>query len=240
MHPKEWMTIPVLPCLSLDETLAFWQTLGYQVTYHQKSPYPYGVVEQGGYALHFRRVKGLNPAQSNSGCLVMVTDVERVHQDFSQRLRAQLGKVSSTGLPRLSRMRPGQSRFTVTDPAGNYVIFINLGEQDTKTYQEADHPNLSPLQKAIAVAVRLRDFKNDDPAAAKTLDVALRRAHDESRVDTAQALLMRAELALQLGDLEREHTCQAELRTLRLNPDEKYLLQHKPDLAPLLAKYLPE
>lgn len=50
-------------------TLFFWEALGFTVTYRQDSPYQYGVFERGGYELHFGRVKGMDPANSHSGCL---------------------------------------------------------------------------------------------------------------------------------------------------------------------------
>jgi hypothetical protein len=41
-------TIPLFPCGSLDETLAFYHALGFEVTYKLKEPYPYRTVRLGG------------------------------------------------------------------------------------------------------------------------------------------------------------------------------------------------
>jgi len=166
-------TIPMLPCAALDETLDFWQALGFRVTYRQKAPNPYAVVEYADYALHFFGLTQLAPEANYSGCLVLVAEVEELHRTFAERLRTALGKVPGRGFPRISRMRPGQTRFTLTDVAGNSVIFIKHGDEDAKAAEAYTEPGQTPLAKALRVAERLRDFKGDDAAAAKVLDNAL-------------------------------------------------------------------
>lgn len=227
MQLKEWTTVPMLPCVSLDETIAFWQILGYTTTYHQKSPYPYGVVERGGHQLHFYRLKTLKPTETYQGCLILVRNAETVHLEFCESLRRHTGKVPNAGLPRMSGMKPGQTRFTVTDPSGNAVIFVSLGEKDQDTYAQADKPGLTPLQKSIAVAIRFRDYKNDEEAAAKTLDAGLKRKGVEQNIDTAEALLMRAELARELQQPAREKECYEALKAFHLTAEEINLLRKK-------------
>ncbi|WP_437638658.1 hypothetical protein [Sorangium sp. So ce854] len=214
MHSREWLTIPVLPCVSIGETLSFWEALGFTVTYRQDRPYQYGVVERGGHELHFGRVKGVDPANCHSGCLIMVTDAQRTHQAFSRSLRELLGRAPTSGLPRISRVRPGQTRFTVTDPSGNSVIFIQLGEDDGSAYDRADDPTLTPLQRAVARALRLRDFKEDDAAAARALDAALERIDGERGASAAEALRLRAELARAMNEPARERACLARIDEL--------------------------
>lgn len=209
-------TIPALPCVALDESLAFWESLGYEITYRQKAPNPYGVIRYDDYELHFFGLKGLNPDDNFTTCLVIVPEVETLHETFAGRLKAALGRVPGRGLPRISRMQPGQTRFTLTDVAGNSVIFIKRGEEDEAAAEEYKQAGLTPLQRALAVAARLRDFKNDDAAAAKTLDQALVR-HEEASPDFARALAARIELAeaLDEGELARELS----ERLQRLNND---------------------
>jgi hypothetical protein len=38
---------PLFPCVSLDETLAFYRALGFEVTHEQSDPYVYGAVRRG-------------------------------------------------------------------------------------------------------------------------------------------------------------------------------------------------
>lgn len=227
MYSKEWATVPVLPCVELEETLAFWELLGFTTTYRQLRPYQYGVVARGEYGLHFARVKGVGPSNNYSGCLIMVTDAEKVHEDFTRALKKRYGKIPNAGTPRISRMKPGQTRFTLTDVAGNSIIFISYGEKDQETYSKADEATLTPLQKSIATAVRFNDFKNDEQAAAKTLDAALKRDGKESKLDIAEALLMRLDLARILKESKREKECRTGLMSLMITVEELTVLKQK-------------
>ncbi len=190
MEQKDWTTVPVLPCKAIGETLAFWENLGFTITYRQDRPYQYGVVERNGHQLHFVRVKGAEAGYT--GCLMMVQDVEQAHADFCNALKTQWGRVPNKGIPRISRMRPGQSRFTITDVSENSVIVIQIGEKDQVEYEDADPATLTPLQKAISLALRLRDFKEDYPAALKVLDTAIAKMDDkETEYDRARAAAIR-------------------------------------------------
>lgn len=198
MEQKDWTTVPVLPCKAIGETLAFWENLGFTITYRQDRPYQYGVVERNGHQLHFVRVKGADAGYT--GCLMMVQNVEQAHADFCNALKAQLGRVPNKGIPRISRMRPGQSRFTITDVSENSVIVIQIGEKDQVEYEDADPATLTPLQKAISLALRLRDFKEDFPAALKVLDMAIGKMDDgESGYDRARAAEIRQSVADLIG-----------------------------------------
>lgn len=222
---KEWITTPILPCTSIEATLAFWEVLGYRTTYKLTRPYQYGILERGGYELHFARVKGMNAGYS--GCLVMVADARAVYLEFTEKLKASLGRVPNTGTPRISRMKPDATRFTLTDVAGNSIIFVSFGEKDEEVWQHADNKNQSPLQKSIAVATRFRDYKNDDMAAAKTLDVALARPGNESDTDIAEALLIRIELAGSLNELDRAAACRSQLEAIPLSKEEGNALRNQ-------------
>jgi catechol 2,3-dioxygenase-like lactoylglutathione lyase family enzyme len=213
--------IPVLPCISLAETLDFYRALGFAVTYEQTTPYVYGAVCRGGANLHFYGGhKKLDPAKTFSSCLVMVDEVSGPHRAFIDGLRRAYGRVPTAGFPRITRLRPGQSRFGVFDPAGNSIIFIARDEPDM-TYD--DEPvERSRLAQALDTAVWLRDLKGfDDVAAAKVLDVALARDADGSPLERARVLAARAELAVALGDAERARTMRSELAQISLTAEER-------------------
>ena len=112
-------------------------------------------------------------------------------------------------------MRPGQSRFTITDVSENAVIVIQIGEKDEVEYEDVDQDTLTPLQKAISLALRLRDFKEDHPASAKVLDNALAKAGEyETAAEKAKAIIIRQELARVLEDHAKEAACQTMLAEL--------------------------
>ncbi|MFP2906278.1 hypothetical protein ACLESD_14670 [Pyxidicoccus sp. 3LFB2] len=216
-------TIPLLPCVSLDETLEFYEALGFERTYRQTAPNPYGVVRRGGFELHFFGLKGLEPAKAYSTCLVVMPEVEPLHATFAESLRRTLGKLPVSGIPRLTRMRPGQSRFTLVDLSGNSIIFVRRNHpREDEPYEP---PAGSRMAKALATAARLRDFKTDDAAAAKVLDVALARDEPCAPVERARALAARTELAVALGDAKRARALRAELQQLPLSAAERAQLQ---------------
>jgi hypothetical protein len=198
----------------MDETLTFWQTLGFKVTYRQKAPNAYGVIEKDGFALHFFGLKELAPDSNFSTCLVIVPEVEIMHGEFVAALRESLGRFPAKGFPRLSRMKPGQSRFTLTDVSGNSVIFIKRGGVDEHAAEAHKMSGQTPLQKAVRLADRLRDFKTDDAMAAKVLDDALARNLDASAGDRKTALAARLELAKADDDTERVGELEQELKRL--------------------------
>ncbi|MCY0996015.1 VOC family protein [Myxococcus sp. MISCRS1] len=216
-------SIPALPCVELESTLAFYGLLGFDVTYQQRTPNPYAAARRGGAHLHFFGLKGLDPATAFSTCLIIVDEVERLHEHFASALREQYGKLPLRGVPRITRMRTGQSRFTIVDPSGNSVIFIRRDEPSGHG-DDGQEPQ-SALAKALKTARRLRDFKNDDASAAKVLDVALKKPDGGTGVERARACLARAELAVVLDDAPRAKSLLRELDSLTLSKPERGSLQ---------------
>jgi hypothetical protein len=218
----EATTIPVLPSISLPETLAFYRSLGFEVTHEQTKPYVYAATRRGDINLHFMGIKGLNPDEAFSTCLVLVPEVERLHQTFADALRQAYGKVPLTGRPRISRMKPGQSRFTVVDVAGNSLIFIKQGASEDDNEGASEPHSSSSLGKALRTAARLRDFKNDDAAAAKVLDLALSRgAASADPVERVRALAARLEIAVVIGEQERAEALRAEIKGAALTEEQR-------------------
>jgi hypothetical protein len=232
------MMIPVLPCISLSETLDFYRTLGFEVTYQQTTPYVYAALRRGELNLHFVGIKGLDPAKAYSTCLAMVPEIEHLHQTFADGLRQAYGKLPVSGHPRISRMKKGQSRFTVVDVAGNSVVFIRNDAPDDYDESVSEPVGNSRLGKALRMAARLRDFKNDDAGAAKVLDVALAKGDPTAPLDRARALAARAELAVALGDAARAQALRAELQGLPLTDEERERFQHELTAADRLEKSL--
>jgi hypothetical protein len=230
--------IPALPCGSLAATLPFYQTLGFEVTYQQKSPNPYAVVCRGGIELHFFGLKGLQPEEAFSTCIVLVPDVERLHQTFAAALRQAYRKLPVAGFPRITRMKPGQTRFTVVDPAGNSVIYIRRDAHSPRGERKSGGQSQSGLAKAIETAATLRDSSGDDAKAAKVLDVALARYDPAPAVDRARALAARAELAVALGDWPRARALRDELQQVPLAEEDRQRLGFELNAADELERWL--
>src|SRR5262249_6874087 len=94
------------------------------------------------------------------------------------------------------------------------------------------------LEKAIETAERLRDFKTDDAAAAKVLDVGLAKFPDAKPVDRARALAARAEIALAMGERSRAQAIAAELSQLKLSAAERKRLKTELESATKLEQWL--
>ncbi|MFD8245738.1 glyoxalase [Nocardia sp. NPDC059691] len=213
--------VPQLWTGDLTDTLDFYRTLGYTVTHEQTRPYVYGAVEDHGCALHFVPApKDSDIPAERAGCLVMVDDVASRHRAFSAALRSRYGKIPAKGLPRITRFRPGQSRFTVIDPAGNQVIYIQRDEPPKVEY--GGSKELDGLSRVLDNARILRDFKTDDKAAFRVLEVGLGRFRSEApRLDVARALAALAELAVATGDPGGADGFRAELRAMELSAEER-------------------
>lgn len=228
MKDREWMTIPILKYVAIDATLIFWETLGFKITYRQDRPYKYGVIQLEGCQLHFYHNKSVDISTPDNSCLIIVNDIENVYRKFSNSLKGKLGRVPSSGLPRISRMKPMGTRFTITDPSGNAVIFIQHGGKDESDYESADQKDLTEFGKSIALAVRLRDFKEDYPAAGRTLDNALKKPGIEDEIDhLAEALIIRAELARILNDHNKEAQCYELVAGLEISTNKILELKSK-------------
>ncbi|GAB3257037.1 VOC family protein [Kineosporia babensis] len=214
--------VPLLPCVDADTTLAFWESLGFAVTYRQRKPYLYLAFRWSGIDLHYgTAAAGVRPAEENSGgCLVMVDDVAAYHAAFAAAMRAAHGRLLAKGLPRMTRFRPGASRFTIMDPNGNSIIVIGRDEPLELEYGGAK--DLTGLARAIDNARILREFKNDDLAAARALQSGLKRHSQGASVgEIAVALAGLIEVCTALGKTDAVAEHGTRLRGLELSEAER-------------------
>lgn len=231
--------VPVMRAGELSETLDFYETLGYEVTSAQTRPYSYGAVRRPGYDLHFFAPPGGYPDQGeNVGCLVMVGEVEELHAGFSSALRAKYGRVPARGIPRITRMRPGQTRFTVVDPAGNSITYIRVDEPEMEYGGSAE---LTGLAKVIDNARILRFSKNDDAAARRALEAGLHRfGATASALERGHALADLVELAVAEDDPARADELRSRIAELTLSAGERAEIAEHLRIATDLAEWLTE
>ncbi len=81
----EEMTVPLLPCRSIDDIADFYRALGFQTTYRQQRPNPYVAIQREDLHLHFFGIADFVPADSYGTCLVVVPDVGELHRAFAAR-----------------------------------------------------------------------------------------------------------------------------------------------------------
>jgi len=208
-------TIPILPCRSIDDILAFYRALGFAVTYQQERPNTFAIVVRGGIELQFFVLKALEPAANYSTCYVLVSDVDGLYEAFRAGLREATGRVPSRGFPRigpLGDMAYGVRQFVVVDPGGNYIrIGQPIEAKPTPGTEDAGR-----LERSLTAAILLADSKFDDDAAAKVLDSALDADPSAPDVIRVRALILRAEVAHRLGDADRARVWLGEARAIDL------------------------
>ncbi len=193
--------IPILPSRSIDDQIDFYEALGFEVTYRQKSPNVFAAVQRGAIELQFFTLNGYEPANSYSTCYVMVSNVDEVYADFRAGLKQALGRIPSRGIPRIGAigdMSYGVRQFLLTDPGGN---IIRIGQPLEQTDAAATTP-LPRLERALEAARLLLYSKGDAQTTAQVNDDALAATPDASEVLRVQAHILRADAANELGDDE--------------------------------------
>jgi len=218
-------TVPTLPCADAEETLAFYRALGFETTWEQTRPYVYLALRFSGFDLHFvKPPAAFDPEREDGGtCLVMVDAVAPYHAAFTAAMRGAYGKVLARGRPRITRYRPGASRFTLVDPSGNSIIFIQRDEPAELEY--GGSKELEGLARALDNARILRDFKNDDRAALRAITSGLRRHGDDApALERARAYTALIELATALEDPEQAERWSAALADVELTEDQRQQL----------------
>jgi hypothetical protein len=219
-------TVPMLPCVCPEDTLQFYRALGFAVTYEQTKPYLYLIVEWSGFALHFgKQPKGIDPDREDAGgCVVFVDAVAPYHAALTQAMRRAYGKVLASGRPRITRYRPGASRFTLFDPSGNSIVFVQRDEPLELEY--GGSKELEGIAKALDNARIYREFKNDDLAASRTIKSALRKhGPTASAVDRALAIATLVELAIAMDEPDEVASRLAELDAVELTATDRALIE---------------
>ncbi|MBO4206076.1 VOC family protein [Micromonospora echinofusca] len=213
------VTVPLLPCLSIDDMVDFYEVLGFRTTYRQRRPNPYVALQRADLHLHFFEIAGFVPEHSYGSCLVLTEDIEGLHRAFADGMRAAYGKVLVSGTPRMTRPRArknvgGVGGFSVVDPGGNWIRVVH----------RTAGPEPAPagrLAKALADAVVQADSRGDVRQAVRILDTALARSHaGDDPVAQVEVLVYRAELAMVLHDRETAADMLARAERVVLTADE--------------------
>src|SRR5688572_25039927 len=217
-------TYSCLPCRDIDESIAFYESLGFKRTYRQVRPNPYAVVALEDIQIHLFGMEGFNPEDSYATVIVVVPDPDSLYHDFAAGLRKTYGKLPVAGIPRILRPRKkyGTVRgFSVVDPGGNWLRIYKLGESE----QEDSAEKAEGLAQIIYVAARLGDAHGDEGLALKTLESGLTRFGDAAgAMELARAYLYRAELAVRTKDHELAQLSLTAAKSLALTDDEKAAL----------------
>ena len=219
------ITVPLLPCRSIDEIVEFYSVLGFSRTYYQVQPNPYVALKRGDIQLHFFGIADFKPDDSYGSCLVIVPDTGELYRAFASGVRAAYGKLLVSGIPRMTRPRKRKnadnfSGFTVIDPGGNWirVMASTAGRSDAEATS-------SRLSRMLQNAVVMGDSHGYDARAAQILDDAIERNRDTApATDLVEALAYRAELALRETDSASAVDAITRARKVTLSDAERDML----------------
>ena len=214
---------PILPCKELDESISFYESLGFKRTYRQLRPNPYATVALEDMQIHLFGMDGFNPADSYGSVIIAVPDPNSLYLDFASKLRQRYGKLPVSGIPRITRPRKKYgtvSGFSLIDPGGNWLRIYKLGD----TEQDDSAKETEGLIGFLNVAARLGDAHGDEAAALKTLSNGIKRFPQAPAVERAKAYLYQAELAVRLNAPELARSSLHEARSLQLTQAESTLL----------------
>ena len=70
------VTVPLLPCASIDDIETFYGVLGFRTTYKQRKPNACVGVQREDLHLQFFEIAVFDPEQSYGSCLVITADIE--------------------------------------------------------------------------------------------------------------------------------------------------------------------
>ena len=219
-------TYPILPCRELDESIAFYETLGFKRTYRQVRPNSHAVVALEDIHIHLFGMEGFDPANSYGSVIVVVPDPDSLYHDFAAGLRKAYGKLPVAGIPRITRPRKkyGTVRgFSVVDPGGNWLRIYKLGDAE----QEDSAEKAEGLAQIIYVAARLGDAHGDEAQALKTLESGLARFPEAPALERAKAYLYRAELAIRTRDYARAQSSLTMAKSIDLTNEERAVLEEE-------------
>jgi catechol 2,3-dioxygenase-like lactoylglutathione lyase family enzyme len=212
--------IPMLPCRDLDESVGFYECLGFRPTYRQQRPNPYAVVVRDDMEIHLFGLDGFDPASSYGSVALVVPDAERLYNDFAVGLRQRFGRLPAAGIPRILRPRRRHDTirgFSVVDPGGNWLRVYQQGEAGVRARQD----RTTGLTRILENAARLADARGDDRAALALLSRGLDRFPEASPLERARALLYRADLAVRIGELGTAQASLADAEAIDLPADER-------------------
>ncbi len=216
--------VPILPCKSLDELLTFYRQLGFEVTYCQKSPNPYAVVERDWIRLDFYGIKHHDPKKCYHTCYILTEEADELYEQFSNALRKQNGKLPTRGLPRISEIRDkssGVREFMFSDIAGNC---IRIGRKID--HKEEDYPTeIMAANKRLSLVLDFAYRYEDEPGELEKVSVSLDKAIERDKgfpcINLYKAMTLRADIALQQENIPLAKQLLNEVKTSLLINDNK-------------------
>jgi catechol 2,3-dioxygenase-like lactoylglutathione lyase family enzyme len=111
--------VPVMPSRDLEESLAFYEALGFQNRGAPPEQWDYLIVGRGGVELHFYAEPTVDPLTTASGCYVFVADAQALYDEWAPLVVADPVTGSRLVAPMDTDYR--MREFAVVDRSGNLL-----------------------------------------------------------------------------------------------------------------------
>lgn len=227
--------IPILPCQSIKDQIAFYEQLGFTLIKQLNPHGPYAVMRYGTIEMHFYGSKKTAPHENANMCFILVDDVEYIYEAFTSTYKQAAGKIPRSGIPRISKLKDlaEDRRFIVTDAGGNtlYIGTPNHRLNESDFYRSLENKEYA---KNFEVLYDLTYSKEDCQTAYKMLVKFFPEdllSIEGSPEDLAKILLTALDIYLQ-----RDQTVHEKINAKLLELFQKHDLQ-SPDWSKLHHKY---
>mgnify|MGYP000923873694 CR=1 FL=1 len=202
--------IPLLPSISINDTKEFYQAIGSEITYQQKTPNNYIGLKLKNIEIHFFAMKQIKPEANFSTCYLIVDDIDNFYNRCRDGLKKLYNKIPIKRFPRINQIKDmptyGVRQFIIVDPSGNY---IRIGQPITKTDSLLFEENGkkpkggTKLSKAYELADRLANGKEDLQASIKVIDKIFSAEANSNEIENYFGLItLRLDIAHRLDDME--------------------------------------
>lgn len=105
-------SIPILPAVNLDESVTYFQRLGFTVGYDDGN---YAILRRDGAEVHLFAHRELDPLTNDAGCYFRVAGIEELFTTFREAGARIIGPLET---------KPWcQREFTLIDPSHNLLRF---------------------------------------------------------------------------------------------------------------------
>ena len=187
--------IPIMPCSNIKEQVNFYEKLGFKVKGIFTSPGSYLILEYNSIELHFYGNKATIPNENPTMCYIQVTDIEEIYTAFTSSLKANLGKIPRSGIPRISKIRDlkGDRRFTLVDEGGNtFYVGMAVEEGESQFLRNLENEELA---NDFTILYDLVYSKEDYVVSRNMLQKMHGTKHILTGLDKAKLLLVELEIA---------------------------------------------
>jgi len=111
--------VPILPSRDLNETLAFYEALGFENRGAPPDEWDYLIIGRGDIWLHFSLVPDVDPLSTASSCYLYVDDTDALYTAWSQAVVPDAANGSRIEPPVTTDY--GMREFALVDRSGNLV-----------------------------------------------------------------------------------------------------------------------